>query len=44
MAWTECVACLIRDCPTHCHGCGYPVAHNRDSCLNEVYRMTAGSS
>lgn len=33
----ECRACAIGDCPRHCAGCGYPVAHNPESCINLLY-------
>lgn len=34
-----CRACEIGDCPRHCAGCGWPVAHHPNSCSNSVYRM-----
>lgn len=32
-----CRACEIRDCPRHCVGCGYAVAHHPENCLNSRY-------
>ena len=35
----DCKACTIHDCPWHCQGCGHPVAHNPESCSNDLYTM-----
>lgn len=37
MGELTCPACAIRDCPRHCQGCGYAVAHNATSCINREY-------